>query len=296
VSEQGQAAPPRPAEGAVSWNLTRACNYRCSYCTQRLVDDRGRSAEDLPRFLAAFARLPGRWEIKLSGGEPLQHPGLDSLVAGLAGLGHRISLVTNFSASRRRLQALIEAAAGRVGVVSCSLHPEYVKDPIAFFAEAGWLAGELLRRHDAALPRPTVSVSVVATRAILPRLRSLAAEASSAGLVLKLQPEKQDRDVIPYTAEEQALILELGGHNLSGRIAHSLAGRPCWAGSRYFILDDRGRAHRCYPERRWRRDLVEDFLAPGFRLAEEAAPCLYPYCNCTVPIARGMVSTEDREP
>lgn len=289
------APTARPAEGAVSWNITTACNYRCSYCTQRFVDDRSRCAEDVPRFLAAFARLPGRWEVKLSGGEPLLHPELDALVAGLARSGHRISFVTNFSATRRRLLALIDAAAGRVGVFSCSLHPEYVKDAGAFFAEATWLGGELLRRHDATLPRPTVSVSVVATRAMLPRLRALASEARSAGLTLKIQPEKQDRDVIAYSAEEQALILELGGHNGSGRIAHSLAGRPCWAGARYFILDHRGRAHRCYPERRWRLRPVEDFLGPGFRLDDEPAPCLYPYCNCTVPIARGMVPTGEPE-
>src|SRR5262249_14373266 len=120
--------PPRPDEGAISWNINTACNYRCSYCTQRFKDDRGRWSRDTPRFLAAFARLPGRWEVKISGGEPFVHPSLVSIVEGLAALGHRVSVVTNFSAGRDKLEAFAGAAAGRVGVFSCSLHLEYVSD------------------------------------------------------------------------------------------------------------------------------------------------------------------------
>src|SRR5690606_36094546 len=67
-------APPAPERGAISWNMNTSCNYRCSYCTQRFLDHRGRWARDLPRFMAAFAELPGAWEIKLSGGEPFVHP------------------------------------------------------------------------------------------------------------------------------------------------------------------------------------------------------------------------------
>ena len=31
----------RTVVGAVSWNMNDTCNYRCSYCTQRLLPDRG---------------------------------------------------------------------------------------------------------------------------------------------------------------------------------------------------------------------------------------------------------------
>ena len=31
------------------------------------------------------------------------------------------------------------------------------------------------------------------------------------------------------------------------------------------------------------------FLSPSFQLGDEARPCLYALCNCTVPIARGMM-------
>lgn len=283
-------APPRPDEGVINWNINTACNYRCTYCTQRFKEDRGRWAADTPRFLAAFGRLPGRWEVKLSGGEPFVHPTLTEIVAGLAALGHRISVVTNFSAPGPKLAAFVRAAKGRIGVFSASLHLEYASDIEDFIVRLSLLESEITAAHDPTLPAPSVCVTCVATRANLPRLRELRARFDDAGLTFKVQPEKQDRDVVPYAPDELATLDALGGHNLTGEVAHDFEGRPCWAGARYFILDDLGQAWRCYPARRYRTEALGDFLNDGFTLGESASPCQYRYCNCTVPIARGMMS------
>ncbi len=302
---------PRPAEGVVSWNVNTACNYRCAYCTQRAKDDRGRPGGDPRPFLDAFARLPGPWEVKLSGGEPFVHPGLDGIASGLARLGHRVSVVTNFSADRARLEAFARAASGRVGVFSCSLHLQYVADALDdFFDKASWFKATLEAAHadslfavsaaprpsstgsdtdDPAAPPPSLCVTLVAARAVLPLLPGIAARARDAGVSFKVQPEKQDRDVIRYTEDEKRTILAFGGHNLTGEIIHRLEGRPCWAGARYFILDDEGRAFRCYPARRYRLETMGNFLSPDFDPADGPAPCRYQTCNCTVPIARGMM-------
>jgi hypothetical protein len=292
-------ATPRPAEGVVSWNINTACNYRCSYCTQRFKEDRGRWSRDTPRFLAAFARLPGRWEIKISGGEPFVHPTLDAIAAGLAAIGHRVSIVTNFSASRDALASFVAAARGRIGVFSCSLHLEYVDDEEAleaFADKASWLAAELARTADPSLPAPSVCVTSVATHAFLPRLAGTAARFRGRGIVFKAQPEKQDREIVSYARDEEERLLALGGHNLTGRIAHDFSGRPCWSGSRYFILDDLGVAYRCYPARRFKIERMGDFLSDDFVLADEPAPCLYELCTCTVPIARGMMPRDADAP
>lgn len=280
---------PRPAEGVVSWNVNTACNYRCSYCTQRFKEDRGRWARDTPRFLDAFGRLPGRWEVKLSGGEPFVHPTLVELTAGLAALCHRVSIVTNLSASRERLLAFADAAAGRVGVFSCSLHLEYVDDPAAFADKAAWLQGELSLRADRSLPAPHVNVTTVGTRAALPRLDALAETFRAASVTFKVQPEKQDREIVSYDLDQRALLLRHGGHNRTGEIEHRYEGRPCWSGARYFILDDLGEAFRCYPARRFRVERMGSFLDPAFRLDDAPRPCRYATCNCTVPIERGMM-------
>lgn len=288
-------ATPRPPEGVVSWNMTTLCNLHCSYCTQRRKSDRGRPPRTADGFVRAFSRLPGRWEIKLSGGEPFMHPELDAVVSAIAGLGHRVSIVTNFTASRDRLAAFAEAARGRIGVFACSLHLEHVNDPAKldeFIDRACWFARFLLRDADPGLPRPHLCVTSVATRAALPHLPELAGRFGNRSIPFKIQPEKQDRDVIDYTDDERAAILALGGHNMTGTIQHSFKERPCWAGSRSFILDDLGGAWRCYPARRYRMESLGDFTGERFTLNEGPRPCLYDYCNCTVPIARGMMPTD----
>lgn len=275
-------ATPRPIEGAISWNMNTSCNYRCTYCTQRFKDDRGRWARDVDSFIRFFRALPGTWEVKLSGGEPFVHPRLEEVVAGIARAGHRVSVVTNLSADRTQLASFLEAAGDSLRVFSASLHLEYVKELEPWLDKVEWLNG--------AIPREaSLCVHTVATRAALPRLAELRDAHRARGVVFKIQPEKQDSRVIDYTGDERATLLAFGGHNLLGEIEPSFAGLPCWAGARYFILDDLGNAYRCYPARRARRDFLGNVVDGTFRLADDARPCAYSYCNCTVPIERGMM-------
>ncbi len=274
-------APPYPLEGVVSWNMNTTCNYRCSYCTQRFVEDRGQWARDLPRFIAALLALPGDWEVKLSGGEPFRHPGFIDAVAALAAGGRRVSVVTNLSAPRDELAAYCDAVRPRPGVISASLHLEYVTAE-AFRDTLRWVADRHAGR---------VVATCVATRANLPQLAALRAMFEDAGLDLFTQPEKQDRDVIAYDDGERAQLVALGGHNGTGAIEPSFEGRPCWAGARYLVVDHVGEAFRCYPARRYRRERLGNLLDGTLRLTGEATPCRYTYCNCTVPQQRRMVDT-----
>lgn len=281
----GFVATPRPIEGVVTWNVNTTCNYRCTYCTQRFLEDRGRWLRDTPAFLDAFGRLPGSWEVKISGGEPFQHPSLVEIARGLRALDFGVSVVTNFSASYDRLTEFLTAAGPSLRVFSASLHLEYVDTDERleeFATRAEWVAHRLAEHG-------SLNVTCVATRANLPRLAELAAFFAARGVRFKVQPEKQDRDVIAYTAAERARLLALGGHNDTHEIGHDFEGRPCWAGARSFTLDDRGDAWRCYPARRYRAQYLGNMLDGSFRLARGPSPCLYSYCNCTVPIERGMM-------
>jgi MoaA/NifB/PqqE/SkfB family radical SAM enzyme len=281
----GYVATPRPVEGVVTWNINTTCNYRCSYCTQRFLDDRKRWLRDGPAFLRAFAKLEGRWEIKISGGEPFLHPHLSEIAAALRGLGHAVSVVTNFSAGEEKLCVFLDAAGSALRVFSASLHLEYVDTPTeleSFMHKAVWMQAQLS-------PNASFNVTCVATRANLSRLEYLNDLFTRRGLLFKVQPEKQNREVIQYADDERDIILRLGGHNGLGQVSPSFQGRPCWAGARSFTLDDKGNAWRCYPARRFRTQFLGNFLGEGFSLARGPSPCLYAYCNCTVPIERGMM-------
>lgn len=293
----GTDASARPATGAVTWNIATACNYRCSYCTQQFLEDRKRLLKDAPAFINAFGRLPGQWEVKISGGEPFTHPALSEIAEGLRLRGHLISVVTNFSTGKDKLAEFIDVAGDSLRIFSASFHAEYADRSPAEFDEfvekCRWAISRL--RSPASF-----NVTCVATRENLPRLAAYAAAYAAAGVTFKVQPEKRDREVVDYSEEERALLLSFGGHNMTGEIAPDFGGCPCWAGALYFTLDDRGHAWRCYPARKSRRQYLGNFLSPDFRLARGPSPCLYSYCNCTVPIERGMTperraETTDRQ-
>src|SRR5262249_25486482 len=151
-----------------------------------------------------------------------------------------------------------------------------------FGARGAWLAGRLPESA-------SFNVTCVAARANLPRLSALAEWFAARGIAFKVQPEKQDREVIAYTEEERDVLGALGGHNRTGEIGHDFGGRPCWAGALSFTLDDRGHAWRCYPARRYRAQYLGNILDGSLLLARGPSPCLYSYCNCTVPIERRMM-------
>jgi MoaA/NifB/PqqE/SkfB family radical SAM enzyme len=306
-------SPPEPEEGLWCWNITTACNYRCSYCSQRRKEDRGRWSRQTPQFLAAFARLTGRWEVKLSGGEPFVHPTLMTIVSGLARLDMRISVVTNFSASDRQLDELLTCAAGRLGTFSASLQLEYVDDVPRFAARLRTFRESAVRAAHPGLPRPNVCVTTVATHAALARLPELVRVFAEQGFELKLQPERDEGVIIEYSPAELEAIARHGGHNATGAIAHDFFGRPCWAGARFLVMDDQGEVYRCYPARRSvmvaltkrasripdrarerRLGRIGNFLDPSFALERGPAPCLFRHCYCTVPIARGMMARSAR--
>jgi MoaA/NifB/PqqE/SkfB family radical SAM enzyme len=300
-----------PTEGVVSWNMNTTCNYRCSYCTQRFLDDRTRWASDVPRFVDAFASLPEHtgvpWEIKLSGGEPFAHPRFLDVVSGLTARGLRVSVVTNFSFAAR-IGDFVSAAGEQLRVLSASLHLEYV-DARALDArfpapvhdtKTELLSAFVARCKDAqrqlwASASASFVVTIVATHALLPLLGILKQTFDAAGVSLSVQPEKQNRDVVHYDEQQREQLLTLGGHNKTGAVEHNFFGRACFAGARYLIVDDRGEAYRCYPARRYKSERLGNVLDEGFArsLSTAPRPCLYRYCNCTVPIARGMMSREE---
>ncbi|MFT7623781.1 MAG: pyruvate-formate lyase-activating enzyme [Myxococcota bacterium] len=287
----GEAAKPiapwrvlgRSITGVVSWNVNDTCNYRCSYCTQRFMPERTFKQEEIDRTVASFAQLPGAWEIKLSGGEPFVQPGIVALTRGLVAHGHVVSVQTNFSAPEARLQAFLQATRGALAVFSASLHREYATPE------------QFIQRFE--IVRPYLSeglrfnVTCVGLPGELEQLRDeVAPRFLAAGIPFKVQPEKVRGYVRDYSERDRALLLELGGHNHTGKIQNDFQGRLCHAGLQYLVVQSDGQAFRCYPARRvGGRYARLGSLQEGLTLMDRARACPYTYCNCTVPIERGMM-------
>ena len=113
----------------IEWQVCGVCNYDCSYCIQSRASRTGHpSTEDVEGFLTFFSALQGRWEIKMSGGEPFAFKGfMDRIIPGLIErTPHRLSVLTNLSAPLPILERFARLTQGRLGIVSASLHLEFV--------------------------------------------------------------------------------------------------------------------------------------------------------------------------
>ena len=73
-------APKPPFEDlqpTVEWQVNGLCNYDCTYCIQSPKTRVGAPTQAVVEsIVSALSRLPGRWEIKMSGGEPFAYAGL----------------------------------------------------------------------------------------------------------------------------------------------------------------------------------------------------------------------------
>jgi cyclic pyranopterin phosphate synthase len=119
--------------GTLRLSVTDRCNLRCVYCMPEddyewLPDESILSEEELERVARAFVALGAR-EIRVTGGEPLLRPELESIVARLAKIeGVRdLALTTNGVLFAPRAEALKRAGLHRVTFSVDTLRPERAK-------------------------------------------------------------------------------------------------------------------------------------------------------------------------
>lgn len=269
----------------VEWQVAGACNYDCSYCIQSPRYRRGRpDAAAIDRALATFAALPGVWEIKCSGGEAFAHPlFLARIVPGLmADTPHRISVLTNFSASREDLAAFAAMTRGRLDVFSASLHLEFA-DVGAFVEKAAWFVG--------LVPGVRFVVNQVVRPDHLDEARAGKAAVEAAGLrwFPQLLKVKGGVAAFPDEAALRAVIGDAPGPR-EANLAPSYQGRMCWAGVDYFTVDKDGTAWSCRTAKRHGAGRLGDVFTGEVVRRAGPAPCPWAICPCTVPANRGMIA------
>jgi hypothetical protein len=269
----------------VEWQVAGACNYDCSYCIQSPVYRRGRpDAEAVDQAIAAFGALPGRWEIKCSGGEAFAHPlFLARIVPGLMDrTRHDLSVLTNFSASREDLARFAALCAGRLQVFSASLHLEFttVGD---FVEKAAWFVAGL-----------APDTRFVVNQVVLPgrEAEALACRRAVEGAGLRWFPQlfKTGGGVATYPDDTalRAVIGDAPGPR-EANLAPSYRGRLCWSGVDYFTVDKDGTAWSCRTAKRHRAGRLGNLYDGTLRLRDEPVRCPWEICPCTVPANRGMI-------
>ncbi|HJN72393.1 MAG TPA: hypothetical protein QGF58_00550 [Myxococcota bacterium] len=224
-----------------------------------------------------FGSLPGRWEIKCSGGEAFAHPlFLQFAVPGLMETDHDISVLTNFSASHTDLMRFAALTRGRLKVFSASLHLEFTTLR-AFADKAAWFVAQLD-------PEVDFVVNQVVLPSRLDEARRCRDELEDRGLRWFAQWLKVRGHPVDYDGDIEALV----GSRPANR-SPSFRGRPCFAGALYFTVDADGSAWSCRTAKRRDEGRMGNLLHGSVALGSGASPCPYDICPCTVPVNRGMV-------
>jgi MoaA/NifB/PqqE/SkfB family radical SAM enzyme len=285
----GPAAPPWPHQPTVEWQICGSCNYHCEYCIQSPVRRKGEPSDSLvARMLAFLSTLTGQWEIKMTGGEPFStRLLLDRIVPGLVEqTGHRISLLTNLSSPPSILRRFATQTAGRLAVVSASLHLDFTA--VEPFLE------RLMALREAAGVGPRFVVNAVLVPRLFDQLARARGAIEAAGFRFFPQLMKVKNGVFPYSlAERERIDVLLGGWakaeaQRSANLAPAYEGRRCWAGARYLVLTQTGEAWACRTARRHQ----DGFLGRVCEIVElRSSPLVCPYalCPCAVPANRGMI-------
>ncbi|MCO4771900.1 MAG: radical SAM protein [Deltaproteobacteria bacterium] len=278
-------APSQRRVRTIEWQVAGACNYDCTYCIQSRKYRRGRpTSEQYEAALTVLAGLPGVWEIKCSGGEAFAHPPfLERVVPGLMErTPHRISVLTNFSASNRDLMRFAHATRGRLDVFSASLHLEYV-DAAEFARKAAWFVDQL-----------DPSVRFVVNQVLFPGKEdeALACRDVLAEQGIRWFPQlyKVKGRVVDYP-DEAALrrVIGDGPGPREANLAPNYQGRTCWSGVDYFVLDKDGTAWSCRTAKRTGAGRLGNVFDGDLQRLEAPAPCPWDVCPCTVPANRGMI-------
>ncbi|CAK9888230.1 MULTISPECIES: GTP 3',8-cyclase MoaA [Pseudomonas] len=146
-------------------SLTAACNYACTYCVpdgKRLVAAQDElSAEAMARGVAYLIEAAGIERVRVTGGEPLVSPKLETFLSAIANLGlDEISLTTNGQLLARKLPLLRAAGIRRLNVSLDTLDP----DAFRRIARGGDLASVLDGMSQASAAGMQIKVNMVPLR------------------------------------------------------------------------------------------------------------------------------------
>lgn len=283
-------APPWPHGPTVEWQVLGACNYDCSYCIQAKKHRVGVPDDaTLDAILAFLASLPGRWEVKTTGGEPFAFKGfLDRVVPSLIDrTPHVVSTLTNLSAPIAQLRRFARLTRGRLGVVSASLHLEHTTTD-AFLARLSALRADV-----------DGGARIVVNCVLVPgRLDDVAAAKGAvvaAGFSFYPQLMKVKHGVHAYAPDDLARVdaivggLARAAAARDANLAPAYTGRACWSGARYLVVDQQGRGWSCRSAKRHGDGFLGDARAGTLALRGGPIACPYTICPCAVPANRGMI-------
>lgn len=263
----------------------RRCNLACAYCNEYDKTSNPVPIEEVYRWLDKLAAL-GTGIVTVSGGEPMLHPEINAIIAGIRARGMIAGLITNgYFLQKERILGLNQAGLEYLQISIDNIRPDEVSQK-----SLKVLDGKLQNLNRYA--RFHVNVNVVLgsgcerpddALTIASRARELGF-ATSVGIIHDgdgaLRPLRED-EVRVY---DQVTRTGLGMYNRIKGFQHNLImGRPnqwqCRAGARYLYICEDGLVHYCSQRRGEPGIPLSEYTVEHIARAFDEPKDCAPYCT-----------------
>ena len=235
----------------------RRCNLSCAYCNEYDDVSKPVPAAEVLRRVELLARL-GTGIITISGGEPLLHPDLDEVIAGIRRRGMIATLITNgYLLSLQRIERLNRAGLDHLQISIDNVVPDEISKKslkvldrkLQWLAE--WAQFDVTINAVVGAGTPNAEDALVIAR----RARDLGFSAT-VGII-----HDRGGQLLPLDERQRAVVEEIVGLGKStfdvasyNRFQRNLTrGEPnewhCRAGSRYLYVCEDGLVHWCSQQR-----------------------------------------------
>jgi MoaA/NifB/PqqE/SkfB family radical SAM enzyme len=235
----------------------RRCNLSCTYCNE--YDDISPPVAT-PLLLRRIDRLAelGTGIITISGGEPLLHPDLESLVRRIRGRGSIATLITNgYLLTRDRITQLNRAGLDHLQISIDNVLPDAVskKSLKVLDQKLQWLAGDAAfdvtvnSVVGAAIPNPDDALMIAQRARSLGFSTTVGVLHSGGGHRLPL--DDRQRAVLERIVALGQSVFDYANYNRFQKnlIAGLANDWHCAAGSRYLYICEDGLVHWCSQQR-----------------------------------------------
>ena len=276
--EANAASIKEPRYNHIDVKITYACNFCCEYCYQ--ADENGvrqagvLSKENANNLLKFIDRLGINFDVTLAGGEPFVYPYLNELAKGLAERGCGIMIITNFSASIKKLEEFLDAGRNMIKEFNISVHISQWNDMFVFYEKLEEFL-ELVKKVE--LPVKIKSRCVV-TDENYGCVRDLSRNMKErfSGIEFRLQRVYYENIYHKYKPEIEEYLQNEGVDVPVNRIDDAdYAGQLCWTGNRFFYIESDGTVYRCYTRQqdntKWILGNLNDYK--NIRILNGAEPC-----------------------
>lgn len=270
----------------------RRCNIDCGYCNEYDKVSLPVPLARLERWLDKLSDL-GTSVVTCSGGEPLLHPQIEAVIAGIRQRGMIAGMITNaYLLSPKKIQALNDAGLDYMQVSIDNLEPDEISKKSLRLVDRKleWLAqyAQFDVNVNSVLGAGTRNPEDV--RVITERARELGFSTSlglihdGSGRLKPLGPnERRVWDYVNRLASDKTQWLK-NLYSALNRFQNNLAdGKPndwsCRAGGRYLYVCEEGLVHLCSQQRGYPATPLELYTVADIRREYASAKPCAPFCT-----------------